>query len=185
MDCQPEDILIVCGDFGIPWTDPAQGPDREMLEEIARWPYTVAFVDGNHENFALLNQYPVVAWKGGKAHQLLPNLFHLMRGELFTLEGHTFFTMGGAMSTDRWMRREGISWWSDEIPSEAEWQHAWETLDRAGLNATFMIRMAEIYLSAAEADIYLNGGANAMGYINKVRQRAGKKAKNSRMMLLF
>ena len=61
----------------------------------------------------------------------------MMRGELFTLEGHTFFTMGGAMSTDRmstdrWMRREGISWWPEEIPSEAEWQHAWNTLDRAG-----------------------------------------------------
>lgn len=41
------------------------------------------------------------------------------------------------------------------------------------LNATFIIRMAEIYLIAAEADIYLNGGSNAMGYINKVRQRAG------------
>ena len=41
------------------------------------------------------------------------------------------------------------------------------------LNATFIMRMAEIYLIAAEADIYLNGGANAAGYINKVRQRAG------------
>lgn len=139
MDCQPEDILIVCGDFGIPWTDPAQGPDREMLEEIARWPYTVAFVDGNHENFALLNQYPVVAWKGGKAHQLLPNLFHLMRGELFTLEDCTFFTMGGAMSTDRWMRREGISWWPEEIPSEAEWQHSWDILERAGWRVDYVV----------------------------------------------
>lgn len=41
------------------------------------------------------------------------------------------------------------------------------------LNATFIMRMAEVYLIAAEADIYLNGGANAMGYINKLRQRAG------------
>lgn len=41
------------------------------------------------------------------------------------------------------------------------------------LNATFMMRMAEVYLIAAEADIYLNGGAAAMGYINKVRARAG------------
>ncbi|WP_207426641.1 RagB/SusD family nutrient uptake outer membrane protein [Pedobacter sp. SYSU D00535] len=41
------------------------------------------------------------------------------------------------------------------------------------LNATFMMRMPEVYLIAAEADIYANGGANAMGYINKVRQRAG------------
>ena len=44
------------------------------------------------------------------------------------------------------------------------------------LNATFMMRMAEVYLIAAEADILINGGANAMGYINKVRARAGAKA---------
>lgn len=41
------------------------------------------------------------------------------------------------------------------------------------LNATFMMRMSEVYLIAAEADLYLNGGTNAMGYINKVRTRAG------------
>lgn len=40
-------------------------------------------------------------------------------------------------------------------------------------NAVFPMRMAEIYLIAAEYDILTNGGANAMGYINKVRQRAG------------
>lgn len=44
------------------------------------------------------------------------------------------------------------------------------------LNALFVMRMAEIYLIAAEYDILLNGGGNAMGYINKVRTRAGAKA---------
>lgn len=43
------------------------------------------------------------------------------------------------------------------------------------LNATFMMRMTEVYLIAAEADIYINNGANATGYINKVRTRAGAK----------
>lgn len=45
----------------------------------------------------------------------------------------------------------------------------------ANLNATFMMRMSEVYLIAAEADLYLNGGGNAAGYINKVRTRAGAK----------
>ncbi|WP_417208878.1 metallophosphoesterase family protein [Acidaminococcus fermentans] len=139
VDCRAGDILFVCGDFGIPWADPDRDPDRSMLEEIAQWPYTVAFVDGNHENFPRLNGYPVIHWKGGQAHRLLPNLFHLMRGELFDLEGHTFFTMGGAMSADRWMRRKGISWWPEEIPSEAEWQHAWDTLDRAGWKVDYVV----------------------------------------------
>lgn len=40
------------------------------------------------------------------------------------------------------------------------------------LNATFMMRMAEVYLIAAEAELY-TGGANALKYINKVRDRAG------------
>ncbi len=44
------------------------------------------------------------------------------------------------------------------------------------LNATFMMRMAEVYLIAAELDIYLNGGADAMKYVNKVRTRANATA---------
>ncbi len=43
------------------------------------------------------------------------------------------------------------------------------------LNATFMMRMSEVYLIAAELDIDLNGGNNALEYINKVRNRAGAK----------
>ncbi len=41
------------------------------------------------------------------------------------------------------------------------------------LNATFMMRMAEVYLIAAEADLYVNGGSSSLGYINTVRERAG------------
>lgn len=44
------------------------------------------------------------------------------------------------------------------------------------LNATFIMRMAEVYLIAAEADIYLGNTAEALTYINKIRQRAGAKA---------
>lgn len=48
------------------------------------------------------------------------------------------------------------------------------TSNRYGnLNATFMMRMSEVYLIAAEAAIYANGGTNAITYINKVRTRAG------------
>lgn len=44
------------------------------------------------------------------------------------------------------------------------------------LNAVIPMRMAEIYLIAAEYDILLNGGSGAMAYINKIRNRAGAKA---------
>lgn len=41
------------------------------------------------------------------------------------------------------------------------------------LNATFIMRMAEVYLIAAEADIYLGNTGEALTYINKIRNRAG------------
>ena len=45
---------------------------------------------------------------------------------------------------------------------------------RYGSNASIItMRMAEIYLLAAEADVYLTGGTNANRYINVVRERAG------------
>lgn len=43
----------------------------------------------------------------------------------------------------------------------------------ANLNATFIMRMAEVYLIAAEADIYLGNTAEAKAFINKIRRRAG------------
>ncbi len=44
------------------------------------------------------------------------------------------------------------------------------------LNAILIMRTAEIYLLAAEAEFYLNGSTSkALGYINKVRTRAGAK----------
>jgi hypothetical protein len=43
------------------------------------------------------------------------------------------------------------------------------------LNATFIMRMAEVYLIAAEADILLNNTSEALTYINKIRTRAQAK----------
>lgn len=41
------------------------------------------------------------------------------------------------------------------------------------LNALFVMRMAEVYLIAAEYDLLIGGGGQAASYLNKVRQRAG------------
>ena len=43
-----------------------------------------------------------------------------MRGQIFTIDNHTFFTFGGGTSIDRSMRREGISWWPQEMPIQEE-----------------------------------------------------------------
>lgn len=41
------------------------------------------------------------------------------------------------------------------------------------LNATFIMRMAEVYLIAAEADVYLGNTSEALDFVNRIRRRAG------------
>lgn len=54
----------------------------------------------------------------------------IVRGEIFEIDGSTFFTLGGAVSYDKVFRVEGISWWPQERPSWADFSHGIENLAR-------------------------------------------------------
>ena len=72
------DYMIVCGDFGCVWNgDKSDDPQIDRLEAL---PFTVLIVDGNHENFDALNEYPVEEWHGGKVHKIRSHVIHLTRG---------------------------------------------------------------------------------------------------------
>jgi len=87
------DTLIICGDFGYLWEN--KKSEHKFLNRLGMRNYNICFVDGLHENFDLLSDLHVVKWNGGKAHKLQDNVYHLMRGQLFNIEGKTIFTMGG------------------------------------------------------------------------------------------
>ncbi|MBQ8927231.1 MAG: metallophosphoesterase [Oscillospiraceae bacterium] len=125
-----EDYLVICGDFGLLWNGGAS--ERWWLRWLEEKPYTTLFIDGNHENFAMLDALPAEEWHGGRIHRISDSILHLMRGELFEIEGRTFFTLGGAESHDKPYRIPGVSWWPEELPSEEELAHARETLDACG-----------------------------------------------------
>lgn len=55
---------------------------------------------------------------------------NLMRGEVFEIEGAKVFCMGGASSHDKHCRKLNVSWWEEEIPSHAEFEHAVSTLEK-------------------------------------------------------
>ena len=135
----PEDYVIVCGDFGIPWVGESDETDHKWLEWLAQLPYTVLFVDGNHENFDQLCRYPVKSWSGGRVHELRPNLYHLLRGEVFTLEDQTFFTFGGAKSTDKAQRWPGVSWWPQEEASAENFDNAAKNLTAHDFTVDYVI----------------------------------------------
>ena len=65
-----DDYLIVAGDFGTVFNLATLDADLKPYEEL---PFTVLFVDGNHENFDLLNSFPVKMCHGGKGGIGSPN----------------------------------------------------------------------------------------------------------------
>lgn len=133
------DYVIICGDFGLVWHNSPS--EQYWLRWLDARPFTTLFIDGNHEGFHTLNALPVESWNGGKVHKVGESIYHLMRGQLFTIEGTTLFTMGGAASSayDKETRTEGEGWFPEEIPSEAERENAVQTLEDASWGCDYVI----------------------------------------------
>lgn len=117
-----QDYVLICGDFGGVWDK--GGSDNYIQNFYNNKPWTTLFVDGNHENHDALDEYPVSLWNGGKVHMISDSIIHLMRGQVYTIDGRKVFTMGGAKSIDKIFRIEGLSWWAREIPSREEEEEA-------------------------------------------------------------
>ncbi|MFR3419592.1 MAG: metallophosphoesterase [Eubacterium sp.] len=133
-----KDILIVCGDFGFIW-NPHDKNEKKNLEFLKKRKYTICFVDGAHENFDILNSYKPYRWKGGNTHKIADNIYHLMRGEIFTFEGKSFFVMGGGESDDAYMREESVSWWEDELPSAEDMRNGVNNIRDTDKNINYVI----------------------------------------------
>lgn len=131
------DTLIVCGDFGFVWD--GSGREKKILDFLGSRKYNVCFIDGTHENFDLLDKYRMTVWNGGKVHRVSGNLFHMMRGQIFTIEGFRIFTFGGGESVDREMRTEHISWWKEEMPSPSEFEEGAKAIDEVGCEVDYII----------------------------------------------
>ncbi len=132
-----DDYLIVCGDFGYVFKD--SEIENQFLDYLENKPYTICFCDGNHENFTRIYEYPEKVWNGGRVHVIRKNVFHLMRGNVFEIEGKSFFVMGGAYSIDKYMREEGYSWWKEELPSDSEYKEATSNLEKCQKTVDFVI----------------------------------------------
>lgn len=153
------DYVIICGDFGF-W-NPSKEQDYwfDWLESKS---FTTLFVDGNHEQYDILNSMPVEKWNGGNVHFIRPSVIHLMRGQLFNIDNKKIFTIGGAASHDiqdgilelddpnfkqkrkvldqqkKMYRINHLSWWKEEMPNETEYNTAIDTLNKCNWDVDYI-----------------------------------------------
>ncbi len=157
-----KDYVIICGDFGLCWAK-----DRTFdynCKFFAEKKYTVLWVQGNHENYDMIDEYPIEEWHGGKVrHIVRDKVILLERGQVFEIEDKTFFTFGGAASHDiqggvldrddmnfHYDRRKAIdrnlpyrivheSWWKEELPNDEEIAEGWKNLEKHNYNVDYVI----------------------------------------------
>lgn len=122
------DYVIICGDFGLVWNN--NGEDYWWRNWLDKKPWTTLFVDGNHENHQLLNEFPKEKKFGGFVHKISDSIYHLCRGQVFEIDGKKIFAMGGAKSHDKAFRKEYVSWWPEEMPSYMDYEEALYNLEQ-------------------------------------------------------
>ena len=195
-----DDCVIICGDFGGVWNrNEESSREAKLMDWLENRPFTTLFVDGNHENFDRLYAYPVEKWHGGKVHKIRPSVIHLMRGQVFEIDGKSIFAFGGASSHDiaggilepddpdfkkkkkkldqgRYPYRVNhVSWWKQELPSEEEMQEGIENLAAHDNKVDFIVT----HCCASSTQNLLGGGLYKTDilteYHEKIRQNTSFK----------
>lgn len=111
-----EDSIIVLGDAALLW----RNDKKDFKITLKNWELCsngvhLYFIDGNHENFKLLNHLPIDENNMGVVSE---TIHYLRRGQTYTFNNKKVLVCGGADSIDKFRRTEGLSWWPDEAISE-------------------------------------------------------------------
>ena len=130
-----EDLLIILGDVGLNFEKTEE--NREFTEFFMSIDKNVAFLDGNHENFEYIESFPEDEWNGGKVTRLTDKIVWLRRGNIYTIEGKTFFTFGGCKSSDKW--KEMGLWYFGELATEEELSLAYENLKKHNYSVDYIL----------------------------------------------
>ena len=132
------DTLIVCGDFGFIWDNSHQ--EHRLLEKLSKRNIRVLFIDGTHENFSLLDALPVTDYCGGKVHRITDNIYHLLRGQIYEIEGKTVFAFGGGENPDLELQNdEEIDENRPEVPTKEEMLEGIANLEAAGYKVDYIV----------------------------------------------
>ncbi len=133
-----EDYLLICGDAGIVWDGGQQ--DEKLKQWYDSQIYTTLFVDGNHENFDLLNCYPISYWKRGKIHRISDKIIHLMRGQVYEgiVDKEKIFVFGGAFSIKKLRGDYKVPIWNEEMPVEHEYNEGKTNLLKCGFSVDYI-----------------------------------------------
>lgn len=154
-----QDYLIILGDCGLIMYHKLEIFMKEIEEEkrnvsfLQSKPYSILFLQGNHENMDRLMEYPEEERFGGTVRRIGTNIFFLQNG-LFTIDNRKFFVFGGAHSQDKAWRLnhdrmilahypdcpyQHLSWWPEELPGDQDYKRGIDSLLSADKSVDYVL----------------------------------------------
>jgi hypothetical protein len=135
------DVIIILGDFGVLWNQLEINKENEkkQLEIAKNKEHNILFLDGNHENFDRIERLGTIEKYGDEVGVVIDNIFHLRRGNIYTIQGKTFFVFGGGLSIDKAWRVNHISWWEQELPNFKEYKNGIDNLEKVGWKVDYIL----------------------------------------------
>ena len=131
------DFLIICGDFGFIWNGSVK--EQKILKWIGNRRYNVLFVEGGHDNYRLICEYPEKEWNGGIVHEISGKLKHLCRGNIFNIENETFFAFGGGDGANPDDKFPEYDWWEESLPVADTFDKARDNLGKYNNTVDYVI----------------------------------------------
>ena len=110
-----DDIVIILGDFGIPWNHLTQEQDVYSAKWLDEKPWTTIALRGNHDNTDLLREMPRENQFGGEVRRLqvgdytADHIFVVDVPTILTLESQKCLCIPGADSHDVWPIRNSFT----------------------------------------------------------------------------
>ena len=166
-----KDIVIIAGDFGLIWNPKTTKAKLNELEALAlQRDVEYLFIDGNLENFSLLENLPIEERYGGQVGKAHDHIYWLRRGEVYIIEGKVFFCFGGALSIDRHFRSPFISWWPQEEPSASDIANARINLEKIDYKPEYIITHAapSIFLKKIRGLQYIDFHDKTQDYLDNI-----------------
>lgn len=172
-----DDVVVIMGDVALCWDGGRS--DKYIQNWHENKNYTTFAIAGNHENYDLIKELPIIKKWGGSVRQVTPHVFYACSGEVYNICGYKCLAVNGADSHDVFLsdgtryRTEGENWWAAEQISQEDVGNAFAALSKVDNRVDFVFshtggsvatRLINLSFTPTKSDFRLDKILNVTDY---------------------
>ena len=96
-------------------------------------------ITGNYDNIPRFNKLDTMLAFDGVVGRMSSTVFHLKNGNIYNINGKSYFIMGGGFSIDKQRRTPGVTWWPEEMPNHEEYKLGIDSLNKVNHKVDYLL----------------------------------------------